>query len=327
MYLIHRITHEGDRARKLLGTKDDKTRLLSIGWGTLTGEEKKKLAEAAKQGREVYRIAVKEVGKEGLSGHRAWFLFNFLSLREGDTVIVPSPNEVSIYKVKGKPVSHIDTYDLGFVVEVESIEEGISRKDYITGELHKKLKFKGSNLVLHGDLKEDVEEVIDHYRKKIKVSNKVLQTKIKLIEVVQDYIENSLTDITFEKLIKEYFKNVGADKVTIPAKNVKMPSNEFIADVDVKAVFEKIKIMIYVQAKLHKGISNLDGVKQLVEYQVEKDEDSNNYQVIKWLINTGEVIENAENEPLDNGIRIIQGKEFAEMLVESGFNFNEESFN
>ena len=46
---------------------------------------------------------------------------------------------------------------------------------------------------------------------------------------------------------------LGADKVDIPSKNNKENAVENYADVDVIAIFEKLKHIIYIQAKFHNG--------------------------------------------------------------------------
>ncbi|TDM07523.1 restriction endonuclease [Macrococcus lamae] len=320
MYLIHRISHEKEAAKNLLGVKGDNKRYLSIGWGSLKEENKQKLLEAAQQGKEQYRATNNEIGHEGLTGQRSWFLYNFLALNKGDTVVVPTPGEISVYQVTDKPKSYTsEGVDLGFIVPVKEIEEKISRKDYVTGPFHRKLKYRGSNLVLTGEDYKYVDEVINNFQNKVKVTDAITKTKAKMAEIAKQYIEESLTDITFEQLIKHYFYNIGATSVTIPSKKIKNNKNNFIADIDVKATFEKLKIIILVQAKLHQGMDDPRGMEQLFHTKVENEEGF--YQIVKWLITTGEVSEDVLNEPLYNGIRVIQKNDFAELLVESGFDF------
>lgn len=67
-------------------------------------------------------------------------------------------------------------------------------------------------------------------------------------------------------VVVAYLKHIGADKVVIPSKKDK-GNNDARADIDVKAAFNKLGIVIYVQAKCHNGTSDTTGIQQLLAYE------------------------------------------------------------
>ena len=112
-------------------------------------------------------------------------------------------------------------------------------------------------------------------------------------------------------------EKLGASKVDIPSKNNKSRATEKHADVDVVAVFENIKHIIYIQAKFHNGESSEWAVEQLEAYDGEKDID-NSYSTSYWAISSGIFSDKAKETANKNRIRLINGDELANIILEVG---------
>ncbi|MGK0576009.1 restriction endonuclease [Macrococcus capreoli] len=118
------------------------------------------------------------------------------------------------------------------------------------------------------------------------------ETKKSILREINQYI-TSIGHDKFERLIVSYLKHIGADKVVIPSKKDK-GNNDARADIDVKAAFNKLGIVIYVQAKCHNGISDTTGIQQLLAYESEVDDDFKTLVPVKWFITSGELVNNYE---------------------------------
>ena len=89
---------------------------------------------------------------------------------------------------------------------------------------------------------------------------------------------------------------------------------------------DNIKVAILIQAKHHKGETNGWAVEQIDNYKkqledpnYELDLDADNYTYIPWVISTCEDFsDEAKNKAKDCKIRLINGKEFARMILEQG---------
>lgn len=331
MYLMHRISYENEASLKLLNEDN----LLPIGWGILKDEYADRVVKNAKimTKREFAKDFVeigKEMNNDGLTEGKSYFLYNFLKLKEGDKVIIPRPGKIRMCEITGNPkkYNHPEGKDIGFVVPVKTLHKEISRHRYIRSDLSSKLKYRGTNLVLNEKDQEAIEEMISGAQKNQPIYD-FSDTKSNIVDNIHHYILN-LNEVHFEKLIGAYLDFIGADIVKIPSKNNKSDSNDKLADVDVKAVFINLDICIMVQAKRHEGESNDVGIRQLLAYQIEEDEDFASQQPFKWYITTGTVSEKtfnlAQNEQ-EVKIRVLQDKEFASLLVDSGFIFSNNIFN
>lgn len=86
------------------------------------------------------------------------------------------------------------------------------------------------------DLKLSIEKSIENYQinKPIHLHSIIIE---KTSDLVLNAIKNELNPDKFEKLVKTYFKTIGANDVFIPAKNEKNKEG----DADIIAVFENLK--------------------------------------------------------------------------------------
>lgn len=332
MYLMHRVSHHGTASNRVL----EEEGLLPIGWAFLVerGHGDEMLKQAKNLNKNDFASYFKEFGKsigvEHMTTGRGRFLYNFLNLDEEWRVVVPFPGELMICIVKGKPKVYEEAdsknEDVGFVVPVEIISKGISRRKYVGARLSSKLKYRGTNLVFNDEDRISIDSLLKNHSEDNKIYD-FEKTNQEMIDSVHKYIK-TLESGHFEKLIQAYLKDMGADKVVIPGKNAKSNKNDKKADVDVKASFTQLGFSIYVQAKRHDGKTNpKEGLHQLISYDEEEDEDFKHLQPIKWLVTTGEiVVDDIPPEAEEERIKIIGEKDFAGMLVESGFKFTNDIF-
>ncbi|WP_271401943.1 restriction endonuclease [Salinicoccus roseus] len=331
MYLMHRISHENSASVKLL--KEDN--LLPIGWSILKGEKAERVLRNAKEMEQhEFRDDFVELGNEinnnWLTARRSNYLYRFLKLDKGDRVLIPKSGELDLCEVTGSPYAYDNPegIDIGFVVPVRMISTGISRHRYVPADLASKLKYRGTNLRLNDKDIDTIEKMVINYRDEVPFYD-FTPTRDSIVKKIHDYL-TQLNDQHFEELIKAYMVSIGADVTVIPPKNSNSQKNSSIADVDVKAAFTTLDIVIYVQAKRHTGKSDDTGIRQLLAYKYEEDDRFEHLEPFKWFITTGEFDKNTADIPQDEQgerIRVIQDTEFASMLVDSGFVFKDDIFN
>ena len=330
MYLMHRISHENSASEKLL--KEDG--LLSMGWSMLKGEKADRVLRNAKEMEQhEFRDDFVELGNEinnkWMTARRSHYLYRFLKLEKGDRVLIPKPGELDFCEVTGEPYAynHPEGKDIGFVVPVKLIATGISRHRYVPAALGSKLKYRGSNLCFNDKDIEVIEKILADHKGNTPVYD-FTPTRESIVKNIHNYL-TQLNDQHLEKLIEAYMVSIGADATAIPPKNSNSQKNSSIADVDVKAAFNSLGLVIYVQAKRHTGTSDDTGIRQLLAYEYEEDSTFESLQPFKWFITTGKFDEYKEDIPQDEQgarIRVIQDTEFASMLVDSGFVFTDDIF-
>ncbi len=293
----------------------------------------------------------KEYGNSWKRG--AYSLRRFLQMKKGDKVIVPDTGTFHVYEImsdrclipedlgdfldsaltnrcsaktvvsKGKLHNREtgEVIDLGFFREVSSVMRSISRADYADASLTSRLKARQTTLYIT-DLSESIEYAIDKSRERqpINLHSQIMNS---CAEHVLNTIEKYIKPGQFEKLIYDYFRRVGASAVIPPRKN----ESGIEGDADVIATFEALKVIIYVQAKRHNKDSETNewAVQQVEEYIRTKGEmaGDDGYTRIAWVISsakefTSECQEKAKKENIGLNIRLINGPEFARMLLDAG---------
>ncbi len=220
--------------------------------------------------------------------------------------------------------------DLGFVVKVRPLFKEFKRR-YITSELNSRMKIRTTTANI-SDIK-TIQECIN-----AGIENKPITLYENVIEELADSLWKKLAlipdDMQFEKVICWYFRKCGAQSWVLPKND---PKKTDYADADVIASFDNLKLTIFVQAKHHNidSITSDWSVTQIVKYKEQgvgqgeeklnldkEDEESmlDNQTVYSyWVISSAkeygvEAKANAEK----NHIRLISGKEFAQMLVDIG---------
>ncbi|MBD5164972.1 restriction endonuclease [Helicobacter sp.] len=104
--------------------------------------------------------------------------------------------------------------------------------------------------------------------------------------------------------------------VDIPSKNISNKER----DADVIAIFENLKLVLYIQAKFYEDKANKYAVEQINDYRNYASNDDDGYPHIAWVITTAdEYNEEALKLATENNIILITGIQFAEMLLNVGF--------
>lgn len=333
-YWLHRISHTAELSYPLL----DKG-YLTIGFSDFTCKEF--VDKVIKDDWNYFNEQFQEMwGKVPRTRHNLW---RFLHFKKGDIVIVPSwgtffvceviddrplligeAHSVDLKTWRNKEVStngtHLtsekgEVYDLGFARKVKVIHRNISREKYADAKLTSRMKIRQTNSEIN-DLKKSIKKSISNYieKKPIHFHSIIVD---KTANIILETIKNELNPDKFEKLVKSYFKTIGANEVSIPAKN----ERDKEGDADIVAVFENIKLIIYIQAKFQKGEINEWGTNQILDYKTNKESLDDGYNKIAWVI-TSAVTFNPEAEKIaaENEIQLIDGLEFSKMLLNSGIN-------
>ena len=204
--------------------------------------------------------------------------------------------------------------DLGFFRRVKELELGIPREGYADATLTSRMKVRQANVQIT-ELSESIEDSIRRHQNQqpINLRRQVLD---KCESAVRDTILDVLNPDQFEKLIARYFECQGAN-AEIPAKNERGKEG----DADIVATFESLKLIFYVQAKRHDGETDEFAVEQIKQYAYDKkisgsDEE---FTQLTWVVSTAEKFsETCQNHARKSEVRLIDGKEFARMLLDTG---------
>jgi hypothetical protein len=330
-YWLHRISHEWDAAYKLLSEG-----WLTIGWSSLYDSGIDKVKDV----KEFEKIMT----EHNYNIYRSrWSLWNFLNFGYNDYVVVPLFNgKFSVYIIKGQalPITELPNFDsfksesndiishdsngllyrpessenvdLGFMIDVEPIKTQLSRNEYADGRLTARMKIRQTNADI-SDLAESINKIINADTP-INLYASLIDT---LAEKLLDIIKTQLNPDKFELLVKWYFNKIGATNTYRPAKN---SSDKYDgADADIVAEFEPLKIIFYVQAKLHDGRTSQWAVEQISKYKNQHEFAAGDYFIIPWVISTADSFSNeAVVMAQNNNVRLIGGIEFAQMLIDSG---------
>lgn len=273
-------------------------------------------------------------------------LWNFLSFKKGDIIIVPSWGTFFVCEIiDDKPllISEVYTpdlkawnnkniqfdgnvlldqngkvYDLGFARKIKILHKDISRDKFADATLTARMKIRQTNACIN-DLKQSVENSIQNYQQNKPIHlHSILQENT--CNLILETLKKELNPDKFEKTIKIYFETIGANCVKIPSKN----EREKEGDADIVANFENLKLIIYVQAKFQSGTIGDWATQQISDYKENKDRLDDGYSRIAWVITTAENFsDEAHNKAKEENIQLINGTEFSKMLLNAGLlNYN-----
>ena len=202
--------------------------------------------------------------------------------------------------------------DLGVFRKVEPIVIKLPRQEYADQALYSRMKLLQTNADIW-DLRESVDKTIERGKDKrpIRIHEELLESTL---EATQKTISEYAQHYTYEDLVEKYLKAIGASDIIKPATNES--ATEF-GDADRVAYFEELHVAVMVQVKKHENITNDWAVEQIIAYKENhKNED---YNVQLWVISNAEDFsEEAKTKASVASVRLINGKDFARMILEVG---------
>ena len=333
---LHRITG-GDNALEFAYPLLFDHNYLSIGWSDFS--EDTFVLYVKNRGENAIDEAMQNAGW-GLPRNR-WNLWRFIKgMAKGDIVVVPTWGEFSLFEIaddevlsnesmdasifqnwNGKMASRYeDGYfhneegniiDLGFYRKVKPVLLHIPREGYTDQELYSRMKIRQTNADI-SDLKESIEYAQKAFEEKKPINLKeqiVEETAPKLLSL----IEKLTNDMKFENLVGWYLKSLGA-RVETPSKSESCTED---GDADKVGYFENIKTAIMVQVKKHEGTTDDWAVQQIKSFKA--NHNYGDYHTQMWVISSAERFnDKAMNEAEAAGVRLINGIEFARMILDAG---------
>ncbi|BDC93376.1 restriction endonuclease [Treponema bryantii] len=282
----------------------------------------------------------------GFIPRQRYNLWRFLAeMSKGDYVIVPSWGTFSVFELcenqplmisdknielpnedwNGKKIlknettgllkleSENEDLDLGFVWKVKVVCKDISRSDYADAALTSRMKIRSTNANIT-DLEDSITKAIISFKNK-----KPINLKADLLDNSVNIWNNTiLTELNpdkYEKLVRWYFKKIGASESYIPPKN----SIDKVGDVDVIATFENLRTIINVQVKFYQGETSDWAINQINDFAKSKETISDGYHRQYWVISSSDSFsEKSYNLAKENNILLIDGKQFVKMLLHVG---------
>ena len=347
-YWLHRISHHQEVARPLL-EKEEGAGFLTIGFSDVSNPEFLSKALSASHVDDIDEEMLDLFKYKSKSRFGIWRFLH--EMKPGDRVLVPSYKAFSIYEIAGdpelirevnavdlktwnkKPVEKKDNFlfvdndriDLGFFrrVNLHQGAKNISRADYADGPLTARMKIRVTNADI-SKLKENIDKAVSHHkeRKPLSLHSPIMKQAEKL---VLENIYKELNPGKFEQLVKWYFKKIGASDAFIPLKTGK--DQEGVADADVIATFESIKTLVYAQVKFYDPDSETNqwALEQINEYRKNQLlDDDDDYSKIYWVVSTAKFSEACVNLAKETrqkeqmSLSLINGEEFARMLIDAG---------
>jgi hypothetical protein len=310
--------------------------------------------EGENRGTILYNIAVRLWGE---GSHRTINnLYRFLvDYREGDRVIVPSWGTFSVYTLVGRPlqvaelpqevvdsliplgqkepvtlredgylVPHgaTEEIDIGFLWKVSPLHPDPGKRDIprdlADAALAARLKIRLA-IARITDFSTDIDKAIKHFDDGT-VPSLHASAEQELKGRLLDVIMSDINPDKFERLVMWYLTRMGAENAQIPSKH--QDKNDPEADVDVIATFEALKVRINVQCKRHVGSTDEKGVRQIIAYARELEErelgNDDIYNDSFWVVSTAEFSVDAKNLAFGASVRLVNGMEFARMLLDAG---------
>ena len=338
-YWLHRISHHYEVSYLLL-----ERGILSIGWSDFSSEE---FINKCFKKWDNFEKAFKEKGWLQKSIYSLW---RFLSeMGKGDIVLVPGYKTFSLFEIiedrpfsvekleinnltdlDGKKIikennllyredNNRTIIDLGFFRKVNPLFTDISRNEYADRVLTSRMKIRLTNADIT-DLAKSIENAIEAFKSKKPINLHSLiveETKKNVLKLINEKLNSD----KFEKLIKWYFEKLGA-QVEIPPKN----KRDKEGDADIIATFEAIRTIIYVQAKYHVGETSEWAIEQINSYKTSKEAMDEGYAKIAWVISSGDFAEECRNKAKSANVILINGDEFANMLIDVGFSKLDDAF-
>lgn len=329
-YWQHRISHHWDVSKQLFDSG-----YLTIGWQGLSHTDI--LNETKKYGEDGFAGCA---AKNGLTERNRWCLYRFFMMKPGDVVIVPLyEQEFAIVEISGfaKPIQELgikslksvsnksvirenslvyadngSIIDLGFFIPFNKENVSIVRRAFASAKLQSRMKHQYINVDVN-DLATEIEDA-RCATAPLDLHDIILESAApKILDTI-----HKLTPDSFEHLVKWYMEQSGASNTFIPAKNE--PGKEDGADADVVAEFSSLGIVFFIQAKKHERYTDDWAIKQISRYKEQKENKSDDFTYIPWVVTTATFQENVKEYAHEVGVRLIDGITFAKMILDTGVN-------
>lgn len=337
-YWMHRCTC-GDYAWQFTHELLKKHQLISIGWSDFSNKETQR--ELTKDLDSFNKVFTDEGWGLPRNRYNLWRFLN--EMKFGDTVVVPLQGCFDVYYIADNVVYNNETIDasmwvdwngnkalldkdgcpayadgrqidMGFYRKVEPVAIGIPRGEYAGQALYSRLKIMQTNSNIN-DLCDEVEDAVKRYinNTPINLRNDYINDAAKGL---LQQMRTKLNDSKLEQLVEWYMKQLGAD-TEIPAKNA---SGHDDGDADVIATFGRLNgFTILIQVKAHKGYTDSWAVEQIATYKRAIGRNRNIPSAQLWVVSTCDDFDDeAKRRAEEEGVRLINGLEFAQMIVENG---------
>ena len=190
-------------------------------------------------------------------------------------------------------------------------------RSYAKSDLQSRMKIRQTNSEIYDeDLQKEIREVVERYAP-IDIHDVIAEGTAKII---LDAIGEYATAGDVEKLVRWYMRKAGASKVYKPCKPKGKSDEDNCADADVVAEFDPLGVNIYIQVKKHEDKTGSEAVTQITKYKELSGENFADDQThILWVLSTADdFTEDAQSLAQGNSVRLINGTEFARMLVDVG---------
>lgn len=337
-YWMHRVKC-GEYAWQFTHELLKKHQFISIGWSDFSDNETQ--AQLTKDWSSFEKVFIDEGWGLPRNRYNLWRFLN--EMKKDDIVVVPLPYSFDVYRIADDTVYNNSTLDhglwvdwngekatlvnkkypayadgrqidMGFYRKVEPIAVNIPRSEYARQALYSRLKIQQTNANIT-DLKDEVDMAIACYKDGCPINLRSTFTA-EAAKLLLDQMHNLLNDTKLEELVKWYLEQLGAEAI-IPPKNA-TDSNE--GDADVIATFGRLNnFTILIQAKAHKGFTNEWAVEQITTYKRTMDKKRQIPSAQFWLISTSDDFsDEAKHLAEEYDVRLVNGLEFAGMLVENG---------
>lgn len=334
-YWLHRIT--GGENAIPLSEELFKKGIISIGWSDFSDEAN---LQTIKSGREPFEKLFSSWKPTPRNRFNLWRFVN--EMKPGDMVLIPFSYSFAVCEIADEIVYTnetidsellIDRYgnkitidekgylcdknkafvDIGFYRRVNRIiEEPIPRAGYADQNLTSRLKLRQTNARIT-DLESNIQDAIRRFldKKPIYLRKSIIE---ETWQTVLTCIRKLQNDMKFEELVGWYLQSIGGTDINTPAKN-ESPTEE--GDADRVAFFDKLGVAIMVQAKKHYAETDSWAVTQISSFK--KNHHFDRYKTILWVISTCDSFsEEAQNLAEENEVRLINGEEFAKMIIDVG---------
>lgn len=256
----------------------------------------------------------------------SWYTFSICEILDDEPLTMSDIKDLDIKDWNGNAVQkngegffvndNNEMIDLGFVRRIKIIARDIPRADYADAALLSRMKVRQTNVNID-DLSQMVLDALTRYKENMPINFR--RELDAIIPRICESINTKLDDSKFERLVKWFFMRQGATSVEIPPKNPSGKRGD--EDVDVIATFDLLNTIYYVQVKHHIGETDSWATEQISlvkKLQDEKTDDS--YSRIYWVLSSAETFsDECQRKALETGVRLIDGKAFASMLIDSGF--------